>query len=60
VNAKLKTLLKVAVIVAVPGAAIYLIAKKILEDVAERQEFREYVRRTYGEGSKYEHANRNQ
>ena len=52
-NAKLKTLLKVVAIVAVPGAGIYFLARTILRDLDERREFREYISKTYGEKSNY-------
>ena len=52
-NAKLKTLLKVAAAIVIPGAGIYLVATAIMKDVEERKEFREYIRKTYGEDSEY-------
>jgi hypothetical protein len=56
-NPKLKTVLKVAAIAVVPGMGVLWLASKFVKDLSERQEFREYVRKTYGKGSKYEHEN---
>jgi hypothetical protein len=53
VNSTLKTILKVAAVVAVPGMGIYLLARTILRDLDEKREFREYINKTYGEGSNY-------
>jgi hypothetical protein len=56
VNDRLKTILKVAAAVAIPGAGIYFGIKWLAQEV-ETHEFREYVRKTYGKGSKYEEEN---
>ncbi len=46
-NPTLKTILKVAAIVLVPGAAIYFVTKAII-DLSNKKEFRDYIRKTYG------------
>lgn len=51
-NSKLKTLLKVAAAAVVPGALVFLVLDALVKD-SERKEFRKYVHKTYGEGSKY-------
>lgn len=58
-NDRLKTILKVAAAVAIPGAGLYFGIKWLAKEI-ETQEFRTYVRKTYGKGSKYEdeHADR--
>jgi len=49
----LKTILKIAAVAVVPGAGVYYLVRSILKEL-ERAEFRAHIRRTYGEGSKYE------
>jgi hypothetical protein len=51
-NSTLKTALKIAAAVIIPGAAIFLLATLIMKE-SERREFKEYLRKTYGEASKY-------
>jgi hypothetical protein len=53
-NSTLKSILKVTAIVVVPGMTILWMANRIAKDLNERQEFREYIRKNYGKGSKYE------
>jgi hypothetical protein len=53
----LKSILKVAAIAIIPGMTVLWLASKFVKDLNERQEFREYVRKTYGKGSKYENEN---
>jgi hypothetical protein len=53
VNSKLKTLLKVTAIAVVPGLGVLWLARTILRDLNDRQEFRAYIRKTYGKDSKY-------
>jgi hypothetical protein len=52
-NSTLKTILKIAAVVVVPGMGVFLLARTILRDLDERREFREYINKTYGEGSNY-------
>jgi hypothetical protein len=56
-NATLKTILKIAAAVVIPGAGIYFVLKTVAE-AAQKQEFRNYIRKTYGKGSWYEHVER--
>lgn len=51
-NPTLKTLLKAAAAVVIPGGLVVLIVSEMLKD-AERREFKKYLRATYGEGSRY-------
>jgi hypothetical protein len=51
-DSTLKTVLKVAAAVVVPGAAVFFVAKWLLKDV-EKEAFKKYIRKTYGEGSNY-------
>ena len=55
-NDRLKTILKVAAAVAIPGAGLYLAAKWLGKEI-DNADFREYVRKTYGKGSKFEYDN---
>ena len=55
-NDRLKTILKVAAAVAIPGAGIYFGLKWFAKEI-EDVEFRNYVRKTYGKGSKFEYDN---
>ena len=55
-NDKLKAILKVAAAVAIPGAGLYFGIKWLAKEI-ESSEFRTYVRKTYGKGSKFEHDN---
>ena len=55
-NDRLKTILKVAAAVAIPGAGLYFGIKWLAKEI-ETQEFRTYVRKTYGKGSKFEYDN---
>lgn len=54
-NSTLKKVLKIGAAIAIPGAILFLAAKKLTDEL-DKAEFREYVRKTYGEGSKYEHV----
>ena len=51
-NSTLKTILKVTAAAIVPGAAIFLVGAWLLKD-REKEEFRKYIRSTYGDGSNY-------
>ncbi len=53
---RLKIVLKVAAAIAIPGASIYFGLKWLAKEI-EGQEFRTYVRKTYGKGSKFEYDN---
>ena len=55
-DSKLKTILKVAAAIAIPGMGVYFGVKWLAKEI-ENQEFREYVRKTYGKGSKFEYDN---
>jgi hypothetical protein len=54
-DSTLKTILKVAAVAVVPGAAIFLLAGMLLKTGEERKEreFKKYIHKTYGEGSRY-------
>jgi hypothetical protein len=51
-NSTLKTILKVTAAVVVPGGLVILAASAILRN-SEKEEFRKYIRKTYGEASNY-------
>jgi hypothetical protein len=51
-NSTLKTILKVTAAVVVPGAAIFMVGAWLLKDV-EKEAFKKYIHKTYGDGSKY-------
>ena len=53
-NDRLKAILKVAAAIAIPGAGLYFGIKWFAKEI-ENHEFREYVRKTYGKGSKFEY-----
>jgi hypothetical protein len=55
-NSTLKTILKAAAIAVVPGLGAFWLLSRLAKE-HERQEFREYIRKTYGKGSKYENEN---
>jgi hypothetical protein len=59
VNRTLKEVLWLGAIIVVPGLGLALIVKKLYTDLDSNQEFREHVRKNYGEGSKYEYDTRN-
>jgi len=45
-NPKLKTLLKIATAVVIPGAGIYFLTKYLAEEI-ERREFKNYIQEHY-------------
>jgi hypothetical protein len=53
-NPTLKSILKATAVVIVPGMTVLWLANRFVKDQNEKQEFREYVHKTYGQGSKYE------
>jgi hypothetical protein len=53
VNRVLKDLLWVGAVIVVPGLGMYLLAKKIWQASDEQEEFKKYVRKTYGKMSNY-------
>ena len=55
-NDRLKTVLKLAAAVAIPGAGLYFGIKWLAKEI-DQQEFRKYVQKTYGKGSKFEYDN---
>jgi hypothetical protein len=52
-NGTLKKLLWVGAVVVMPGLGVALLAKKIASDRKKERQFREYVRKTYGNESSY-------
>lgn len=57
-NSTLKKLLTVGAVIAVPGFWLYIVTKRIAEDLDEKRQFKEHIRKNYGEGSKYEYDHR--
>jgi hypothetical protein len=51
-DATLKTLLKITAALVIPGGMAILIISELFK-ASDRREFKNYVRKTYGEGSNY-------
>lgn len=54
VNRMLKNMLWVGAVILVPGLGVALLAKKIIKDANDKQEFRDHVKKTYGYASHYQ------
>lgn len=52
-NRTLKDLLWIGAVIVVPGLGMFLLAKKVWHDVDEKEQFKQYVRKTYGKASNY-------